>query len=440
MSLQVWLPLNGDLHNQGLTNINIVNNGTIVNNNGKLGKCIEFGQNKYIKLNDYASQFLTYNTWSLSVWFKCTAQNPSHAGAALISGGNWNQPNNLLNLALSGFSSDHYSRLIISGSGTWDKGYAYNFYLNTWYHVVLTSGNGATRAYVNGQLIGDTYAAFKPATLEQTWIAIGNGTYTSIFHFYGVMNDIRIYDHCLSTKEVEEIAKGLVLHIKLDNDFLIDSSGYNHPLVISNVTNTTDTIRYGKSGAFSGTTSYVKINDNTWMAQHAQAMTINLWAKAASWNANTHFFSCTESGGFNTEKGNSGYLRFPIYVCTNVEQTSYAYKYDSKEIQISALPIDEWVMLTWIYDSTGTRTYINGQLHHTYTNTSYGIRFNMNARLFLGCEASTANPTTPYFNGQESDFRLYYTALTDTQILELYNTSATIDNTGKIYARELVEI
>jgi len=61
-------------------------------------------------------------------------------------------------------------------------------------------------------------------------------------------------------------------------------------------------------------------------------MTINLWAKNTSWNSNTHFFSCTESGGFNTEAGNSGYLRFPIYVCTNEAQTSYAYKYDSKEI------------------------------------------------------------------------------------------------------------
>jgi hypothetical protein len=31
------------------------------------------------------------------------------------------------------------------------------------------------------------------------------------------MNDFRIYDHALSTKEVEEIAKGLVLHYKLDD-------------------------------------------------------------------------------------------------------------------------------------------------------------------------------------------------------------------------------
>lgn len=229
MALRIWLPLNGNLNNYGLSNITITNNGTTVNSAGKIGKCYQFDTNKYIKLMDYAAEFLTYQTFSLSIWFKCTAQNTAHSGSALISSGNWNQSNNLLQFSLGNFSSDHYTKLLVSGSGVWSNGYSYDFYLNRWYNVVLTSGNGKMRAYVNGELIGDTYSAFTPASLEQSWICIGNGTYSQIFHFIGFMNDVRIYDHCLSPLEVKEIAQGLVLHYKLDGFF----GGVGENLVIN---------------------------------------------------------------------------------------------------------------------------------------------------------------------------------------------------------------
>lgn len=627
MSLRVWLPLNGDLHNQGLSNVTVTDNGATVNTSGKIGSCYEFNNSKNISLTDYVAEFLTYTNWSISLWFKCTAQNTAHTGSALISSGNWNQATQLLQFSLGYFSSDHYTKLLITNANNWSNGYSYNFYLNTWYHVVLVSGNNKMSAYVNGELIGDSFSAYTPVSSAQSYVGIGKATYTTVMPFYGLMNDVRIYDHALSALEIKEIARGLILHYPLNHNGLgrenlalntriltpasaktnlnmstrgaatrqlrsdgfyeskctaswqglsfwenqlnltigtkitysfyiygngssrnfsfypmmfnsagtrdtstklpisldggtfttvnskaftpttttvperhyvtfewnqamadiitnggsielsiqvhgtwnsgdwvclfapkieigesptcwspnstelgidtnieYDISGYcNNGTKIGTFTYSTDTPKYRVSINFPGSTSCIKVNENNVMAQYAQAMTINLWAKASSWAANTHFFSCTESGGFNTEAGNSGYLRFPIYVCTNAAQTSYSYKYDSQEIQLSALPTDEWVMLTWIYDTTGTRTYINGQLHHTYNNASYGIRFNTNARLFLGCEASGANPTTPYFNGQMSDFRMYYTALSAQDILSLYHNSALVDEQGIIH-------
>lgn len=279
MSLRVWLPLTGTLENKGLSNITITNNNTTINVNGKIGKCYEFGTNKYIKLIDYANEFLTYNEFSLSVWFKCTARNTSHSGSALISGGNWNRANSLLQFSLGEFNTDHYTKLLVSGSGRWDKGYSYNFYLNTWYHVVLTSGNNAVRAYVNGQLIGDTYAAYKPESLEQTWICIGNGTYSSSFHFLGLMNDVRIYDHCLSPAEIKEISQGLILHYKLDSYFL--SSGTN---LVTNVTpgGRTTKLTDGRLGVVTSGT-----NADTYF-------TINLSESIVS--GTTYHFSCDASG------------------------------------------------------------------------------------------------------------------------------------------------
>lgn len=201
-----------------------------------------------------------------------------------------------------------------------------------------------------------------------------------------------------------------------------DISGFQNNGIKNNITYTSDTPKYDVSSIFNGTNSYIKVDNNSWMPQGATQMTINLWAKATIWPTNGgRLLSCMEGGGFKLEGGNSGYWRFPIHVYTAADLSATAYKHDSNEIKISALIADAWNMITLVYDNTGTKTYINGVLHHTYTNTSYGIHFNTNARLFLGCEANTASPSTPYFSGQESDFRIYATALSAEDIAQLYS-------------------
>jgi hypothetical protein len=57
------------------------------------------------------------------------------------------------------------------------------------------------------------------------------------------MNDVRIYDHALSTKEVEEIAKGLVLHYKLDDAYSETST-----FLSSSITDTAYNSQGGKYG------------------------------------------------------------------------------------------------------------------------------------------------------------------------------------------------
>lgn len=258
MSLQVWLPLNGDLHNQGLGNysISLLRGTQAFDEMGKIGQCFNANGVNTIQINNIIPDFYNYSGYSLCAWFYINAQNTSHSGSAIISAGNWNKQ--ILNLALSGWSSDHYTQLQVSGT-SWNKIYNYNFNKNTWYHVVVSSDGNKTYAYVNGFLIGDTLAGFLPSSIEGNNIAIGGATYYSGMQFFGKINDVRIYNHCLSAKEVEEISKGLVLHLPLNRkDFnynlnvgknLLIGSGltqtdYNNMTVSNSSTNWTKYLRW----------------------------------------------------------------------------------------------------------------------------------------------------------------------------------------------------
>ena len=624
MSLQVWLPLNGNLDNQGLSNSITINSGATIDNNGKIGKCYSLASGNYIGIDAANINNHKYSPISIAMWVYPT-QNDSTERFPMCcyeSGG----------CGISFKNSCFIFQAYIGGYKTCSS---QTVVLNQWYHVCGTYDGTKLSIYVNGQLQSTTVAS-GTITYQATcpWEIGGNPGPTAFGsgNFIGKLNDVRIYDHCLSPKEVEELSKGLILHYKLDDKYIepigttlssditttaynsvngkygynndsnlaktsgffqgkecvkistivadqqarpyvyfsnlftsngtnspatkvlsfdyyttvptttwlniyklgsgegtakwktinsdcihsgtytnsansiivkpnewnhvevifqgttdadaqwgycingpnhttnpdyyflyaniqleegdhvtaynssfhsttiYDSSGFNNNGTANNIVITEDSMRYSGSGSFNGSNSYVKANTNNWLSQGMKELTINLWAKATTWPTNGgRLFSCTETGGFNLEAGNSGYWCFPIHVYTAADLSATAYKYDSKEIQISALTADAWNMITCVYDGTGTKTYINGVLHHTYSNVSYGIHFNTNARLFLGCEANTATATSPYFNGKESDFRIYCTALSASQIKELYDTSATIDNQKNVFSRELVD-
>ena len=64
MSLIVWLPLNGDLENQGLSNVTVTNNGATIDNNGKVGKCYSFnGSSSKISMPINLTPTMSFCAW-----------------------------------------------------------------------------------------------------------------------------------------------------------------------------------------------------------------------------------------------------------------------------------------------------------------------------------------------------------------------------------------
>ena len=67
MALQVWLPLNGDLKNWGLSNVQATNVNATVDNSGKIGKCYAFnGSTSRIAVSGLSLG----NIWSCGCWVK----------------------------------------------------------------------------------------------------------------------------------------------------------------------------------------------------------------------------------------------------------------------------------------------------------------------------------------------------------------------------------
>ena len=214
MSLKVWLPLIGDLKNLGCLNTNISSIETSpVWVEGKLGSCYQRATTSNQSTNGIKidTNFLdVFSTEaSVAMWVKPLGTH-THYNGTLLSSGNWNAKRWAF-----GISQDNTKVDVLCGG--------YNTYItcsvpeNEWTHLASTYNNGVSKLYKNGEYIGELTG--RPAfDSDATWTGIGRETYgNGYFGFNGLINDVRIYDHCLSAAEVKEISKGLVLHYKLDS-------------------------------------------------------------------------------------------------------------------------------------------------------------------------------------------------------------------------------
>ena len=277
MSLQVWLPLNGDLKNWGLSGLafsNLSSSNTTVNNSGKIGKCFNNNLSSAGGLLSNTTIELG-QTQSMFCWFKFTSLvSTASLGGGLVSQHRYSA-NTGMGITIKYVSSTTGYLSINTGTGS---SRTYNTYCgttllqaNTWYHGGYTFNNGVVKIYVNGvcEYTGNIGTMSVPADYITIFCwsmsgSSGNSVHGS-YKLNGYLNDVRIYDHCLSPKEVEEIAKGLVLHYKLDNNgmggenLLTNSTGFSgaanwtglvtvgdengHPYLIAKRTNTTSTSR-----------------------------------------------------------------------------------------------------------------------------------------------------------------------------------------------------
>lgn len=203
------MPLNGDLTNNGITNANITNSNATISNDGKIGKCYSFNGNSQ-KLTSILPLAISSSIGTLACWIKfnafptsgkwmCLMQLGTSGGFASCRLGVYMEYTNGINIC-------------IDGSTTAENLYTHSLSTNTWYHLCATNDGTNVKLYLNGEVVLSKIATKGTYTTSASNLYIGG---TNNYYLNGCLNDIRYYDTCLSPKEVEILARGLVVHYPL---------------------------------------------------------------------------------------------------------------------------------------------------------------------------------------------------------------------------------
>lgn len=201
MSLIAWLPLTSDASDYGSGGHTWTPTGTITYPSGKLGNAAQFN-------SSYLTSDFTWNPqgpFSMCAWVK--VPNPSRPANTIIRSTTKYSP--VLDIYNGSF------RFFAWASSSANTDIIYKTYTaNTWAHVVGTYDGSKYSLYVNGIIAGSiTYTnGFYNSGLLQ----IGR-TNNIDNQLNGQVCDVRIYDHCLSQKEIRELAKGLCLHYPMSS-------------------------------------------------------------------------------------------------------------------------------------------------------------------------------------------------------------------------------
>ena len=216
MSLRVWMPLTKDLRQQGLDSTTVTqNSGTTISGGGKLGSCLTATSNATVVVNlpSLATMLANGKSYSLACWVKITGNVTTDSWIIKLGTNNcglwwaasearwvWNENDGGKRCANPTISAD----------------------TTNWHHLVTTvtkSSNGSTttaRHYVDGM----PATSYKIQTWDNSGKAQPTGTTITISPYAASLNDIRLYDHCLSESEVKRLAQGLIVHYPLNRQGL----------------------------------------------------------------------------------------------------------------------------------------------------------------------------------------------------------------------------
>ena len=236
MSLQIWLPLNGSVINNGVSQFIPSASGITYSNSGKIA-AQSYASGSLMMSAAQTAKILNNNELTVAFWIKpLNDSNSTIFGNGSGGGGrqyclfqysdkgagyhgialHWSWTfslNSGANYDASGTRLADSSDSVINGA----------FTINKWTHVCVTYKNPTMKVYLDGKLRAVRTGVANYSSFSYDTYLINSSSNRNI-------NDFRLYDHCLSPREVKLLAHGLVAHYKLDAPRVTDYAkgvGYN---------------------------------------------------------------------------------------------------------------------------------------------------------------------------------------------------------------------
>jgi hypothetical protein len=419
MALIGWWPLDGNAEDYSVNR----NNGTPTNVtyvNGKIGQAGSFNGTSSNIIIQNSSQLNPINI-SLSLWFK---SDNIPGNRQLISkrtdfsvGSYW------LYLEANLLFFDTFTSL---GRDRWT--YTLSISTNTWYHLTATYDGLQKKIYLNGILL-QTINSSTPGNLVSSngnvFIGRDNPAVATYF-FSGQINDVRIYDHVLSQKEINDISKAKVLHYTFnkDEDIVYDNSGYKR----SGSKQTTLQYVSNDKKLGSGSYDFVKPNhiQGPAILNTGDIFTAIGWFKIDTLVNNTLFSQGDWQAGIWCD---SSIIR------AHANDTSNRLIFIDHDWSSFPNKTGTWHQIGCFWDGINLGIILDGVVVKKTSSFQIANDRGPFSPMYIG-----GNTNVNYrHDGLINEFRMYTTALSDADILDLYQTRAKLDNQGNLYTNEFVE-
>lgn len=468
MALQIWLPLTKDLTNYGMrqdiTFSIISDTGAIsMSSEGKIGPCYERTKTATKDCIRSSSTILLDNSFSMCCWALISAPGNSGSANGIITNHS-HKVNAGAGITMRYISTNDYRISCNTGTGSNRTYFTYvgntNIY-NKWHHLGLTYNKSTQtlRLYVDG--LPETISSYNSNGVATTigkdlsYNMAATHTYFDLFNWSTThqdsadyrpkckLNDVRVYDHCLSAREMQTISQGLLLNYKLHNfasDIAIeyDCAGFGvNGVRHGTLSSSNSTANYDKALLFTnGLNNY--ITSNTINAPK-ESITISCWVKGKEVGYNNyHIPLCFNSSQYEISITSGGKLRGG-FVITDANGVSARKCVDTTHT--NSILDDKWHMLTLTYDGRAIMRYLDGVEARVADEATYklcpGSLSGVSGQWYIGNYSKSGGYGNK--NLSMSDVRIYATALSAAAVKELYNTTISLSRDGVLFGHELIE-